>query len=179
VVWTGPSAGCDLSGTWASTGFGDDEAAARDAALDRLRKALLAGVEATSRAAEVRGGTSLSADACPQAAAALARFTCFSEPTLRESRLCFADLPDGDCWSADPIVLEGTAWREMDRGRDQVCRQAEDALRASNASAVQVATCNARCWQLARVRCPPGPSDEPTAYAGRPYFLTEKAAGGP
>ena len=99
------------------------------------------------------------------------RFSCFNEDELREQRLCFADMPDADCWTSDPIVLEGTVWREMEHGRDQVCNTMEDALRANNTPTDQVEICRARCNQVARVRCPSGLLDDADAWEDRPYHM--------
>lgn len=176
AVWTGPSAGCDLAGTWASTGLGPDEDAARAAASERLLKAMSAGSDAlllryqASNANDPNGGPKR--DACEADLAVRIRFACIPEPELRTRRLCFADLPEPDCWDGDPLLLEGTVWREMERGRDQVCRQMEDSLRSSNTSQQQLATCRARCFQAARVRCPDGLLEE-EGDTDRPYFITD------
>ena len=177
AVWTGPSTGCDLSGTWASTGFGTTEEAARAAASARLHKAMEAGSDALAirylslNPNDPSGGPKR--DACETDLAARIRYACIQEPELREKRLCFADLPEPDCWTGDPLLIQGTEWREMERGREQVCRDMEDQLRASNASTQQVATCRARCAQVARVRCPAGLVEE-DAEDDRPMMLTEK-----
>ena len=144
AIWIGPSAGCDLAGTWATTGLGKDEDVAREAQ----------GLTQTDVAARTR-------------------YSCIAEDQLKEDRLCFADLPEPDCWDGEPLVLEGPVWREMERGRDQVCRQMEDGLKSRNASAQQTATCRARCYQAARVRCPDGLLDGYDEYTGRPMFITE------
>ncbi len=176
AVWNGPAAGCDLAGTWASTGLGPDEDAARAAASDRLDKAMSAGSDAlllryqASNANDPGGGPKRTA--CSEDLSVRIRYACIPEPELRDQRLCFADLPEPDCWAGDPLLLEGTVWREMERGRDQVCRQMEDNLRASNASAQQVATCKARCYQAARVRCPSGLLEE-DADDSRPFLITD------
>jgi len=177
AVWTGPSTGCDLSGTWASTGYGTSEEAARAAASARLREAMAAGSDALSiryRALnpnDPNGGPKQ--DACETDLAARIRYSCIQDQELREKRLCFADLPEPDCWTGDPLLLQGPVWREMERGRDQVCKQMEDQLRTSNASNQQVATCRARCDQVARVRCPSGLIEE-DADDARPVLLTEQ-----
>lgn len=176
AVWTGPSAGCDLAGTWASTGLGPDEDAARAAAQARLRKAMEAGADALALRYQATNpndpGSGPQRSSCTTDLAARIRYACFPEPELREDRLCFADLPEPDCWSGDPLLLDGTVWREMERGREQVCRQMDDALRASNASAQAVATCRARCFQAARVRCPSGLIED-EGDTDRPYLLTD------
>lgn len=177
AVWTGPSTGCDLSGTWASTGYGTTEEAARAAASARLHKAMEAGSDALSiryqalNPNDPNGGPKR--DACETDLAARIRYACIQEPELREKRLCFADLPEPDCWVGDPILIQGPVWRENERGRDQVCRQMEDQLRSSNASNQQVATCRARCDQVARVRCPSGLLEDDSDNS-RPTLLTEK-----
>ena len=179
AIWIGPSSGCDLAGSWASTGLGQDEDAARAAAQARLRKALDAGSDAIAlRFQTTAASTSATAPqraSCATDVAARTRYACLAEPELKENRLCFADLPEPDCWDGEPLILEGPVWREMERGRDQVCRQMEDGLKSRNASAQQVATCRARCYQAARVRCPDGLLDAYDEYAGRPIFITEDA----
>lgn len=176
AVWTGPATGCDLAGTWASTGLGADEDAARAAASERLGRAMSAGADAlmlryqSLNPNDPSGGPRR--DACLTDLTARIRYACIPETELKEQRLCFADLPEPDCWTGDPLLLEGTVWREMERGRDQVCRQMEDQLRQLNASAQQTATCRARCYQAARVRCPDGLIDSENDDT-RPFFITD------
>lgn len=177
AIWNGPSTGCDLAGNWAATGLGEDEDAAREAALTRLKDAMEAGADAMAfrfqSATTTAGAASPQRQSCAVDAAARVRYACFAEDALREARLCFADLPEPDCWTGDPLLLEGTAWKEMERGRNQVCREMEDQLRAANATAQQSATCKARCYQAARVRCPPGLISDIDAYADRPIPISE------
>lgn len=177
AVWTGPSSGCDLAGTWASTGLGQDEDAARAAAQARLRKALEAGSDAVALRFQTTATSTRAAApqraSCATDLAARTRYSCIEESELKEERLCFADLPEADCWTGEPIILEGSVWREMERGRDQVCREMETELKANNVSAQQLATCRARCYQAARVRCPDGLLEGYDEYTGRPMFITE------
>lgn len=177
AVWTGPSTSCDLAGTWASTGLGKDEDDARDAAVDRLWSAMQAGSDALAVRYQAANPNDPSGgpkrDGCQADLTARVRYACIPEPELRERRLCFADLPEPDCWTGDPLMLEGTVWREMERGRELVCRQMEGDLRAANVSAQQLATCRARCYQAARVRCPSGLIEE--EWEGdRPHLLTDE-----
>lgn len=179
AVWTGPSLGCDLAGTWATTGVGQDEDAARAAAQARLKKALEAGSDAVAlrfqATAAQSSATAPQRSSCSTDVAARTRYSCFAEPELKEERLCFADLPEADCWTGDPLLIEGAVWRAMERGRDQVCKDMESDLKAANASAQQIATCRARCFQAARVRCPDGLLEGYDEYAGRPLFITEES----
>lgn len=158
AVWRGPATGCDLSGDWATTGLGRDERHASRAATERLQEAVSAGADSAAlrllgdSATAVQGGQ---AESCAEIAATRARLTCFAEPTLKEERLCYADLPVPGCWQGGPFSLEGVAWRSMERGRDQVCDKMEAQLLERGASLAERTACAASCQQQARVRCPP------------------------
>lgn len=171
AIWTGPSSVCDLSGTWAASGFGDDESSARAAAMARLRKALEAGAQAS--ATRLNQPAASLAQRCADDAAARARFDCYEDPALAEARMCYLDLPEPDCWSQGTLTVEGVVWRTMERGRDQICRQMDDTLRGGPLSAEQQSACRARCYQNARVRCPAGELDDYVRFDDRPIFLSE------
>lgn len=171
AIWTGPSAVCDLSGTWAASGFGDDESSARAAAMVRLRKALQAGADAS--ATRLNQTAAELGQKCVDEAAARARFDCYAEPALNEARLCYLDLPEPDCWTSGTLTVEGVVWRTMERGRDQICRAMEDELRNTPLSSEQVSACRARCFQNARVRCPTGELDDYVRFDDRPNFLSD------
>lgn len=155
AVFLGPVAECSLPGSWAASGFGKSEAQARKHALARLEAVLTAGAAAR---AEKAADTPVAAEAraeihsCPKVAADGARVHCYAEAAIAEKRLCFASFEDAGCWRGPMEDMEGTAWKMMESGRDLICQRLDESMAAEPAE--KRASCQARCQQQARVRCP-------------------------
>lgn len=155
AVFMGPVEECSLPGSWVASGFGRTESQARRHALARLSDALQFG--AAARAAKAtdtvaQPGADAEVRSCPRVGADAARVHCYPAAELVETRLCFASFEAPDCWPGDMLDLEGVAWKMMESGRDNVCRSLAASL--TGASEEQQASCQARCQQQARVRCP-------------------------
>ena len=155
AVFMGPVEQCSLPGSWAASGFGKNETQARKHALARLEIVLAAGAETR---AEKAADTPVAAEAkaevgsCPKIAEDAARVHCYAEAAIAEKRLCFASFEDRGCWRGTMEDMEGTAWKMMESGRDLICHKLDASL--VDAAAEKRASCQARCQQQARVRCP-------------------------
>lgn len=155
AVFLGPVAECSLPGSWAASGFGKNESQARKHALARLEAVLQAGAEARAeKAADTPAAAEAKAEigTCPKVAEDAARVHCYAEAAIAEKRLCFASFEDPGCWRGPMQDMEGTAWKMMEAGRDLICQELDTALAAE--SAEKRASCQAKCQQQARVRCP-------------------------
>jgi hypothetical protein len=155
AVFLGPVESCSLPGSWAASGFGKNEAQARKHAIARLEVVLAAGAEAR---AEKAADTPVAAEAkaevgsCPKVAADTARVHCYAEAAIAEKRLCFASFEDPGCWRGRMEDMEGTAWKMMESGRELICQKLDESL--TEVPPEKRASCQARCQQQARVRCP-------------------------
>jgi len=155
AVLTAPVEDCPLSGQWAASGFGRRESQARSHAIERLEALIAAEAEVrVSRMAPGAGTERMRATvrACPRRVADAARVHCFAEPSLAQERLCFASFEDDTCWSGPLLDMQGAAWKMMETGRAEVCEAL--AAKLADAAPEKRARCEARCLQLARVRCP-------------------------
>jgi uncharacterized membrane protein len=155
AVFQGPVAACGISQNIVATGHGRNEDQARKAAQARLVEAISAAASVRAvRAADTLASaeTRSEVNTCARVSADAARVHCYSEPELNEKRLCFASFEDSSCWRGQMIDLEGPAWKMMETGRTRICARLDETLQ--DAEAEHRLSCETRCKQQARVRCP-------------------------
>jgi len=158
AVFVGPAEGCSLSGEWVVTATGRSEGAARKLATERLGETLQAGADLqVMRTAGTLGALGAEPDqrTCREVAVDKARLSCFEEPSLADSQICFADLPDEDCYGGLALDYVGTAWKMSEKGREEICLAVDSWLSDRGASREDRAACQVTCARESTVRCVP------------------------
>jgi hypothetical protein len=156
AVFLGPHPDCSLSGEWAVSAMAKSEEKGRKLALARLVATVQAGAEL--HAAEVAGTmAALPAEEnvrrCASVVKEAASVSCLVDPSLRESQLCFADLPSEACYDGPPLDLTGVAWKVSEKGRKQLCDAVRDRLIEKEEAASTVQACRIECSRRSTVRC--------------------------
>ena len=154
ATWTGPVAGCGLSGTYtveetASTAKG----AERGAHAELLH---LLDLQIAARRIAVSALTESNFAMCKQEAAT-AFVSCFAEPALgRADAFCFAVFDAPDCWPGEVLSYQDDAWRVLDEARSDMCARSDAWLVAQNYSNLEIrrADCAARGEAKRTVPCP-------------------------
>lgn len=154
ATWSTAVSGCQVRGPVRAEATAGGEASARDRVLAQLAEELaLFGV-----AARLRSPMLAEADfaRCGEVAEAGAMVSCFPEPALVGTHLCFADLAAAECWNGDVLSFEAPGVRAQELGRRQMCAAVDARLVAQNYTGLPLrrATCAARCEAETRVRCP-------------------------
>ena len=153
VAWTTPVAGCQVRGPLRVDATANAEKGARADAADALAEVLaLAGTAARLRAPALAVADF---ESCRDAAARVVA-TCFPEPTLVGTRLCFADLAAPECWDGDVLHYEIAGVRALEEGRERMCAAVDARLVALAYTDTELrrASCRVRCEAETRVRCP-------------------------
>jgi hypothetical protein len=164
AVWSGPAVeGCGLSGRWAATGTGKNQENAREAAAQRLGDAVQAAAD--GRAIKARGTpaeqiTDRERSTCMPTVLVEAQFFCHADPELSQTRLCFADFPDSNCFRGASLDLEGPAWKVMEEGRVKICAESDAAMAAQNVALQRRSECMAKCLSTATVKCAAADPDQ-------------------
>ena len=158
AVFVGPVQGCSLSGEWVGTADGRSEGAAKKLATARLGAAIQAGADLqVMRTAGTMGalGAEPNQRTCVEAALGKVRLSCFKEPALAESQICFADLADESCYGGLALDYVGTAWKMSEKGRSEICAAVDSWLTDRGASREDRAACQVTCARESLVRCVP------------------------
>lgn len=158
AVFIGPVEGCSLSGEWVVTATGRSEGTARKTATLRLGEALQDGADLqVQRTAGTLGALGAEPDqrTCKAVAIAKAQLSCFEEPSLSDSQICFADLADESCYGGLALDYVGTAWKMAEKGRTEICEAVDSWLVERGASTEERAACQVTCAREASVRCVP------------------------
>jgi hypothetical protein len=153
ATWSAPVVGCQVRGPVRVEATAAWERAARAQVVDQLGEVLtLHGV-----AARLKSTMLAEADfgACGTEAEA-ALLSCFPEPALTGTHLCFADFAARECWTGDVLNFEISGVRALDEGRERMCAAVDERIVALNYTdtAWRRASCAARCEAETRVRCP-------------------------
>lgn len=157
AVFIGSTGECSLEGQWVASGTASSEAAASKRARSRLDEAVELALQARSLQS---AGTLAAAVAeqqqaiCPAAVAEQTRVSCFPSLELTMTKTCFADLPVEECPDVPAVILEGVGFKVMEKSRQQLCRDVDDALEDAGLSQAEQLSCRSRCLVESRVRCP-------------------------
>ncbi|MDG1480222.1 MAG: hypothetical protein P8R54_11560 [Myxococcota bacterium] len=156
AVFIGTSGECTLEGLWMASGTASSEAEAQKRSRSRLSE----GIELALQARSIQLAGTLAAAVveqqraiCPAAVVEQARISCFPSQELTEPKTCFADLPVEECPAVPAVVLEGIGFKVMEKSRQQLCEDVDDALEAAELSQAEQLSCRSRCLVESRVRC--------------------------
>jgi len=156
AVFIGTSGECTLEGLWMASGTASSEAEARKRARSRLSEGIELAIQA--RSVQLAGTLAVAVveqqhAICPAAVAEQAQISCFPSQELTEPKTCFADLPVEECPTVPAVILEGIGFKAMEKSRQQLCKDVDDALEDADLSTAEQLSCRSRCLVESRVRC--------------------------
>lgn len=151
--WQGPSQSCRLQEPIRVEAVGKNEAAAKALAKERLAVAVEAVLDAhTLGAPEVmRALVAGQTDKCTETIAQEAVFMCFPEPQLLDARYCRIEFPVSQCSSESGFSIEGRAWKQGEKARDELCGGIAAEIGLEDAASAMA--CESSCWQSSRIEC--------------------------
>lgn len=153
--WRGPTPQCPLQQALRVEALGRDEVGARRLALRRIWSALEAVRDAHAAGAPdamqamVLGAT----EHCQAALETETVLTCFPEPQLLDARYCRVNLPVSRCSSSLGYAVEGVAWRDGERAREELCSNVGADLGWLAEDPRALSACEASCWQESLLEC--------------------------
>jgi hypothetical protein len=155
AFWHRPVEDCRLQDPLRVEAVGRVEADARGLALDRLTIAMEAQRASHSAGApDIMQAVVLNATrGCSEHLAEEAVVTCFPEPHLRAARYCQVQFPVPGCGAADQYAVEGSAWREGEEAREDLCLGMGRDLPHLAHDERALKTCEAQCWQTSHLEC--------------------------
>ena len=158
AVFIGPAEGCSLAGEWSVAATGRSEAKAEKLVLERLAATIQAGADLQAdRLAGTMAMLTAEADqrSCRAASTEAAHVSCVEEQSLADDQICFADLPDDDCYDGLALDYVGVAWKMAEQGRAELCLAVEERLAERGASTMERQACQVSCARNSTVRCVP------------------------
>jgi len=155
AFWHRPVEDCRLQEPLRAEAIGRLEADARGLAMDRLMIAMEALRDSHAAGApDIMQAVVLNATrGCTERLTEEAVVTCFPEPHLRAARYCEVQFPVPGCGAGAGYAVEGSAWREGEEAREDLCTGmgAELTHLANDPRAVK--GCEAQCWQQSHLEC--------------------------
>ena len=154
ATWSGPTEGCELTGSWEAMGDGRTGKQGSKRAQDRLGQVMREEVlrRFTHRSEGMEAADTV-AQACAEVAAEQAELRCEEDPSLANETLCFAAFRDPVCGAPVTAQVEGVGWRAQEEARAAICAQLAMQMQTGPWTESDRHLCQERCLQEASVAC--------------------------